>query len=305
MNIQSKINVITKEIKKNSEIWLNNNFNFFDITKGSNVISDELQFKAFIELLFTVDMFYPDKIFSKNLMKKIYCLSEKVEKEVNFTEYFLTNSALVAGDEEMIIFFKNYLNRTYKERERFQKIVSSDFELLARKTPYRILDSAYSMTKAEINNNAEDIDLLYNLTVLSNENFNYLYLSDNSAYSVTHTIFYATDMGRKHPSYLNYPFIFRTLRKMIIFYSMQNNVDIMGECVLGMSYLTGNNNTFNEQDWNLILFALNCIRNRQSKSGFIHSPSDNKEEQLTKEELFFDNYHTTLVNLGVAYAMQR
>lgn len=63
------------------------------------------------------------------------------------------------------------------------------------------------MLKTGLESNLNSKEFYYNLTVLSDKKFNYLYLSDSSAYSVTHSIFYITGMGREHPQYLDYSFI--------------------------------------------------------------------------------------------------
>ena len=91
---------------------------------------------------------------------------------------------------------------------------------------------------------------------------------------------------------------------MIIFYGLKNNVDIMGECLLCLLFLNPNNN-FKQEDLELITGSLKLIKNRQSKNGDIHSPSNLDDNKLSNKEIFFDNYHTTLVNIGVCYAIQK
>ena len=299
-NIDSDIQRLSQTIFEKSKKWIENNLNFFDITVKRKTATDDLQFKAFIELLFMNDMFYPKRLFDSSVEEKICKLEEKVLNKVSFSGYFFHDPTLISGSQETII-FNNHYNLTSQaienDKRHFQSLVKAKFDLLAQRTPYRLLDSSYSMLKSKINTNLKSRDFYYNLTVLSNEDFNYLYLSDSSAYSVTHSLFYVTDMGREHPKYVDYDFVEKKLLNMIIFYICKNNMDIMGESLLSLFFIKPQDM---EKNKNIILAALKSIELNQNKKGYIYSPRHLNDKKLSKEEQFFENYHTTMVNLGVA-----
>lgn len=299
-DIDSDIQRISQKIFEKSKRWIEENLNFFDITVRRKTATDDLQFKAFIELLFMSDMFYPNKLFDVDIEKKICKLEKKVLNQVSFSGYFFHDPTLISGNQETMIFNNNHnlVDRAINDdNKHFKNLVNAKFDLLAQRTPYRLLDSSYSMYKAKINTNLRSRKFYYELTVLANEEFNYLFLSDSSAYSITHSLFYVTDMGREHPSYINYKFIENTLLKMIVFYACKNNMDIMGESLLSLFFTRTQEIKKNK---NIILSALKLIESNQNQKGYVYSPRHLDDKDMTEEEQFFENYHTTMVNLGVA-----
>ena len=292
------------EIYESAQDWINQNMKYFDLTINRASASDELQFKAFIELLFMADMFYPATLFHKKLIQKIIDLAIHVSHNVSFAKYFLNDPSLVSGGQEMIIFKENYkVKDIFDDKDRFKSMVGAGIDLLARRTPYRLLDSSYSMHKAGVKTMSESDETYYKMTVLPNKRFNYLYLSDSSAYSITHTLFYITDMGRKHPSYLDYNRITLILRSMIIFYACKGNMDILGECLLDLAFINADELLNMRQD-PLVLACFELIRKAQNNSGYVYSPRHLDDSKMTDEDVFFENYHTSMVSLGAAYAFR-
>lgn len=293
--VSANLQTISKKIFNNAEKWLEKNIEYFDLTIRRNTATEELQFKAFIELLFMMDMFYPQKLFDDKTSNRIINLEKKVINNVSFTSYFFSDPTLISGIQEITHFNNNYAVTQTNELQHFKNMIHAKIDILAQRTPYRLLDATYSMYKAGVKTNLNSRKYYYDLTVLPQRNFNYLYLSDSSAYSITHSLFYITDMGREKPTFLNYTSINKILANMIVFYSCKNNMDIMGESLLSMYFI--DKQLVNK---NIALSSLKLIDKNQSKYGYIYSPRHLEDTNLSEEEIFFENYHTTMVNLGVA-----
>lgn len=301
-DVSTNLRTLSEKIFNNAVKWLEENLEYFDLTIKRKTATDDLQFKSFIELLFMMNMFYPRQLFSIETSDKIVKLEKKVLHNVSFSSYFFKDPTLISGIQEIIHFNNNFdvhdlLSRN--ELEHFKNMIHAKMDILAQRTPYRLLDATYSMYKANVETNLASRKYYYDLTVLPEKDFNYLYISDSSAYSITHSLFYITDMGREKPKFLDYATINKVLNNMIIFYSCKNNMDIMGECLLCLYFI--NKKLINKK---VALTALKLIDKNQSKAGYIYSPRHIKDNNLSKEEMFFENYHTTMVNLGVAYALK-
>lgn len=293
--VSTNLQTISEKIFDNAEKWLEKNIEYFDLTIKRNAVTEELQFKAFIELLFMMDMFYPQKLFDNKISNKIINLEKKVVNNISFTSYFFSDPTLISGIQEITHFNNNYAVTQANELQHFKNMIHAKIDILAQRTPYRLLDATYSMYKADVKTNLNSRKYYYDLTVLPQKNFNYLYLSDSSAYSITHSLFYITDMGREKPIFLDYTSINKILANMIVFYSCKNNMDIMGESLLSMYFI--DKQLVNKD---IALSALKLIKKNQSKDGYIYSPRHLEDTNLSEEEIFFENYHTTMVNLGVA-----
>ena len=293
--VSTNLQTISEKIFDNAEKWLEKNIEYFDLTIKRNTVTEELQFKAFIELLFMMDMFYPQKLFDDKISNKIINLEKKVMNNISFTSYFFSDPTLISGIQEITHFNNYYAVNQANELQHFKNMIHAKIDILAQRTPYRLLDATYSMYKADVKTNLNSRKYYYDLTVLPQKNFNYLYLSDSSAYSITHSLFYITDMGREKPIFLDYTSINKILANMIVFYSCKNNMDIMGESLLSMYFI--DKQSVNKD---ISLSALKLIEKNQSKDGYIYSPRHLEDTNLSEEEIFFENYHTTMVNLGVA-----
>ncbi|MDK7109008.1 hypothetical protein QP385_05465 [Lactobacillus iners] len=302
-SIDEEIHTVANQIFDNAEKWIDNNIDYFDLTVTRKNADDELKFKSFIELLFMFDIFYPKNLFTPDINKKIVKLEEKVVKNVSFSSYFLNDPILVSGIQETITFNKNnqMISQYNNEKQHFESMINGGLDILAPRTPYRLLDSRYSMEKAGLDNNLKSKEFYYNLTVLNDENFNYLYLSDNSAYSITHTLFYITDMGREQPPYLDVTRINNILYTMLIFYLCKKNMDILGETLLSLFFVNLNLSKMNKK---LVLSSLKIIEKNQNEKGYIYSPRHLNDDTLSQEQQFFENYHTTMVGLGAAYVFK-
>lgn len=302
-SIDEEIHTVANQIFDNAEKWIDNNIDYFDLTVIRKNADDELKFKSFIELLFMFDIFYPKNLFTPDINKKIVKLEEKVVKNVSFSSYFLNDPILVSGIQETITFNKNnqMISQYNNEKQHFESMINGGLDILAPRTPYRLLDSRYSMEKAGLDNNLKSKEFYYNLTVLNDENFNYLYLSDNSAYSITHTLFYITDMGREQPPYLDVTRINNILYTMLIFYLCKKNMDILGETLLSLFFVNLNLSKMNKK---LVLSSLKIIEKNQNEKGYIYSPRHLNDDTLSQEQQFFENYHTTMVGLGAAYVFK-
>jgi hypothetical protein len=118
-------------------------------------------------------------------------------------------------------------------------------------------------------------------------------IADSDAYAITHTVFYATDFGRKSwPTYLCDQ---EQLRKSLLSlaYSKTNisNLDLRGEFALCFYFLKLNSEYKNE-----CAYLQASVNSDGSWSGPVDFTEKLKDEHLHQEQFkFFTDYHTTLV----------
>lgn len=122
-------------------------------------------------------------------------------------------------------------------------------------------------------------------------------LSNSSAYSLTHTIFYLTNFGaspnklpKRHRKYLQF-----WIPVWLQYYHEISNYDLFGEFIMVLRCI----NERDEEDWGLYLSHF------QEANGMICGPPGARQnlDPFTKKPLrktFLENYHTTLVGLMAA-----
>ncbi|MDM8278891.1 hypothetical protein QUW37_06560 [Ligilactobacillus aviarius] len=287
----------TEVIYQKCSQWVNDNFNFFNPVEKRKNVDNDLQMKAYIELIFMYNMFFPKRVYSSDIEKKLHKLILNLSKDIDFNDYFLFDPILISGAEVL----QDYMNNNNKDEfdiEKFKELILSKLDVLPRRMPYRQLDVAYSLNKIGINSNYPDTSKLYHQTILDHD-YNPLYISDDLAYSITHTIFYMTDMGRKI-QFSNTQNINNKLKDLITFYELKNNADILSECLICLAFV---NRDYQKDYLDIASAAFNVINNNQLDSGLVIAPGESREslKSNSKEQLFFKNYHTVLVTMGASF----
>lgn len=287
--------------------WMLKNLNYFaidhDISKNFR-----WELKSFIELVFLI-----------NYLKRsnLWSYDERLEEIGTFIELQLVNSHLedvVHLDPDGVsglAILEEFIRFNGLENVSFRPVLNKfsrfeQFDLL-QKIPFRLMDLKYSLDRAEINNELPSYVDLYQETV-AGKKAAVGYMSTTDIYSVTHVIFYLTDMGnRKVEEFLpkeEKNFLQQLVIKLLGISICQNNLDTMGEllmcCIfLDISPMVLRTDLLFQTSWNL-------IHHFQRKDGSVSSITFKESKYLAstskKEYTFINNYHTTLVILGATTA---
>lgn len=281
--------------------WLYNNLSYFDPRKDSEIATKSIQLKAFVELIFLYNMFDKGAIFSRNEALKISVedLINEVIEDIDFSSYSILESGYLPVPA-IVEEYKRSLDSSHCLSHKLAEQVSFKLDMFSRKIPYRQLDTKYSLNKAGIESNLRNELQLFGETTLGKLK-NQLLLTDDAVYSITHTIFYLTDMGRRDISFLTSKFYNDVFLKLIVYYQLKQNMDILSELVISLSFLK---TQLSGGQYAIISSALQYLyRFQDSEQGFVPSPSFTKS--CGKEDDFFENYHTTMVALGASYVYEK
>ncbi len=286
--------------------WLEKNISFFDPRINRTKVDSNLQFKAFIELVFMDNMFNPERVYVNSFNDKLNNLINCVATDIDFNTYFLFNHFLISGSEVLLEYYNERSIVPKVDVDKLREMVKCKLDVLPRRSPYRQLDVSYSLSKVGIKSNYPDADSLLWTTVISKK-FNPLYLSDDLAYSITHTIFYITDMGRRDKEFILKYRVSKLLKTLIYFFELKNNVDLLSECLICLYFITKDKKKLLLENKELLNNAFNFIYSRQLDSGAEIAPGENAQLLSKKpiEAIFFGNYHTTLVTMGASYVYKK
>ena len=277
--------------------WLSFNLHFFDPRRKSKTTNDSIKLKAFIELIFLYNMFNKGEIFDRNkkCKEKIEKLILEVIDEIEFNNY----SILETGFLPVPAIVEEYY-QVYFDNERrcllLQKQLDYCLDVTSRKTPYRYLDVKYSVEKAGMISNLQDDKIIFLKTTLGKMK-NPLFISDDMAYSITHAIFYLTDMGRKSVTYLLEEKYDDLIFSLITYYQFKKNMDILSELIISIFFLGRKLTVSQKKILEKAIFQLYSCQNFEK--GYVPSPAYAVEVDSEKD--FFENYHTTMVALGASF----
>ncbi|MFY0802054.1 hypothetical protein AB1K12_09860 [Peribacillus frigoritolerans] len=159
--------------------------------------------------------------------------------------------------------------------------------------PYREFDLAYTFWKSGWVDKEPDWKSLYSSTVLARCNSSFC-IDVDSAYSITHTIFYLTDMGNRSApiSKSHTEHSVELVESLLLHYWRIGHWDLMGELLINLNTI-GHKNTLLFEEAKIAFHevwqdngALPSMRTQQ-----------HIKYELDEEEQFKNCYHTTLVGL--------
>jgi hypothetical protein len=279
--------------------WIVKNLEYFDVNHSINK-NLRVELKTFIELVFLTNYLTRTTIWKKdNRLNDIILFIKTILENQKFEEIVISDPDGLPGIailEEFIILNSyegrsfNHLLRKYREYK-----ITTSFQ----KIPFRLMDLKYSYERANIDSNLPSYSTLYSQTVAGKE-APVPYLNTMDIYSITHVIFYLTDMGfRLIDKYLTLDqqkHLHTLVRKSLATSIRHNNLDTMSELLMCSSFLNiDENNILYKSSWEYLY-------NSQKPEGNVPSPTffDNKYNFLndSKENVFINCYHTTLVVLG-------
>jgi len=261
---------------------------YFNVAKLSNNNED---IKPFIELVFLYNML-PLRWRQKDEWQDIKTYILWQIEETDFHEKLNNNIVAMAGIailEEFLL-----IHRASKFRDVLTKLVEDEKrDLSFERTPFRYMDLKYSLNQAGIKDNLPNYKDIYNETLLG-KGLSAYYFTPMSMYSITHTIFYLTNMGRndKYLSLLKNKK--GVLRNLLTENIIRNDLDILAE-VLMCCFFVGLEN--DEETLELIIYGVNFIAANQLSDGSFPAPIESKTF-LDNKGKFSLRYHTTLVCIG-------
>jgi hypothetical protein len=104
--------------------------------------------------------------------------------------------------------------------------------------PYRILDRQYFLWKSGYLRRESNWQQLYRNTILGRSR-NVVYLDQDAAYSITHTLFYLTDLGSRPPAITvsEVKRVTRIVECLLVHYWRLGNWDLVGELLINLNCL--------------------------------------------------------------------
>lgn len=166
----------------------------------------------------------------------------------------------------------------------------SGYPRAIEKTPYSEMASQYSHWKAGLRAKPPTFGAFFRGTTLMRCR-NPVYISTPEAYSITHTLFYATDIAGPCPNMLaeDRRRAVDIVETLLIHYWRKNDLDLTGELLLNLVAL---------DQWTTTLFedAFTALLTAQREDGAVPGPQFSTNcSQPNRGETFDGCYHTTLV----------
>lgn len=245
-------------------------------------------FKPFIELLFLWHLL-PQR-FKKN-NKALEELKAFIDQELSQLD-LTPIAAMPAALSALAIIEQYYQDQGESHlKPQLSCLAQEHYPLLVKeRVPYRLLDVAYSLEAVGVAHHFGSLTSRYEETVLS-KGLPIFYFSPAAMYSLTHTLFYLTDMGRRATLPQTIPELCFLLRTLLGDRLLEQDFDILSELILDVYFLGL------EQDFtDLFDLAFAEIVKAQQEDGSFPPPLPSKATDCKGK--FRDHYHTTLVCLG-------
>ncbi|MDO3662402.1 hypothetical protein [Bacillus sp. C28GYM-DRY-1] len=290
-----------KEIQSLSLKWIINHLEYFDmrhkVSRGFR-----WRIKTFVELIFLTNYLVRNRLhYDHDVEKLVDFISvrlqdDQLEEFIHFDPDGLAGLA-IAG-EFLCLTEQTTQHSIIRELNKF---TAFNFDNSLAKIPFRKMDLSYSLNRAGVPSTIPDLYSLYSFTAAGQDIPN-TYMTDTDAYSITHTIFYITDMGHKCPEIREAEL--ETLKakvlKFLSIYICLENLDIISELIMCCVFL--NIDITQENIMPLYKAAWKKIYSGQMTDGSIPGITYDVNKANGKEYVFTHCYHTTLVTVGAACA---
>jgi len=263
------------------------NVHCFDVPKLEIEIE---QLKPFFELVFFYNML-PPHIQAQEQWQQIknYIFSQ-IECN-DFATKLTHNIEILSGVAILEQFL--LLHECSKYHTILTQVVAEQEGLLDKRLPFRQLDMKYSLQQAQILDNFPTFEAIYAMTVLG-KTATPFYLTWMLMYSMTHTIFYLTDMGRNKKYSTLLADKGELMQHLLTENIINNDLDILGEVIMSCFFLElADDMTIRP----LLTYAMSFICQHQFVDGAFPAPSEHTQ-RVAKGATFQLRYHTTLVCIG-------
>jgi len=267
--------------------YLLKNKKYFNVQQPS-VVNEAI--KPFIELVFLYNGLLMKMTHSEQRETLKFYIFSQIET-INFHEKLEDNNVIISGVTTLEEFL--LLHKQSKFNDFLTKLVTEKKDILTQRTPFRNLDTKYSLNQVNISDNLPSYEQLYYETILG-KGLSAYYLTPMGMYSITHTIFYLTNMGRSKEYLYLLADKSELLKNLLTENMMRNDLDILAEVVMCCFFMQLEED---EDMRELLAYAINFIVAGQLVDGSFPAPIDDTQN-LNQKEIFQLRYHTTLVCIG-------
>ncbi|WP_427454818.1 DUF6895 family protein [Litorimonas sp. WD9-15] len=300
----SLVNTLKKRVIENKSSnltlgWLINNFESFTINSNRNFSAggdDGMPWhvKPIGELLFLMMVLQRNGLRTR----KMAALSLKIKKEVDsfdwhqiagFDPSSATPMAMIAD------FYKMNKWPLPYEWSYFENVQASGYLAGMDRVPYREMDLDYSLWRIGLVDDTDALVKAFSQTAFGRSQSLPKYSVDD-IYSLTHAVFYLSDVGQRNvPELIGEALSSRlnaTLVELALIMTRADNVDVLGEVLLNWLLLdiprTGLNKT-------VFQAGLNRVLANMAPDGSVASTQYSYKRAIQGDAAFHELYHTTLV----------
>ncbi|MBS4198558.1 hypothetical protein KHA93_02705 [Bacillus sp. FJAT-49732] len=283
---------VIMNLMKNSLEWIDRNLHRFSPVRSGDL--DEWDVKSFSELCFLyIHLKHWDHPLTENILPKWFDFLRFHLEHPVFAQ--MARKRPISSFPFVFPYLKlrsgGYRNEYYEQT--LEMIERWGYFKSIEVVPYRAFDLVYTYWKSGWLEKEPDWEKLYMDTVMARSQ-NSFCIDVDSAYSITHTIFYLTDMGNRPApiSKLHFDRSIQLVESLLIHYWRIGHWDLMGELLINLNNI-GYTNTL------LLNGAQKAFHKVWRNNGALPSmrtPQVINYEPYSEEE-FQNCYHTTLVGL--------
>jgi len=175
------------------------------------------------------------------------------------------------------------------------------------RVPFQLMNLRLSLELADLTNTLPSIDTIYKSSILTNE-LSAAYISQSSAYAITHIIMFSTKYGADRPSVppqLQSKRIHRLLSDMIVCLCQERHWDLLGEFLFAWECLELPASSLTARAWRVFLDAQRDDGSFPSSAPNSLDAAANLDVGEQKATGFKESYHTTLVGILAASSVLR
>jgi len=277
--------------------WLENNLSCFNSFSRIQEL-DEFSQTSLAELALLCYQVQRRQAFISNLevnsqINRCLSLIENVYRSPLFHEYVFRGNKY-AFTAHLLIWL-SLIHRQVGEivsKSKLQWLVESSNIIAIERLPFRTLELRYFLDLGGFHHTLPTETELFKQTFLGSK-FELVSIADSDIYSITHTIFYLTDFGLKPSSLLEgkqQEPIRELLKNLLGMMLHAKHWDLVAELILAYRCLDEKENLWIHLAWKALLSI-------QTGSGMIYGSNKSLETVTSKESLFQDYYHRTLVTV--------
>lgn len=289
-------------IKEKSRKWIIQNLDFFDIRLNSHLDS-RTRLKSFVELVFILNPIIRKQGLNNKSLFPIINFVDEVIETFDFEAAAIKDISGLPG----LLIIQDYLSISDKGiKFNLEKFTYERFLNTMEKNPFRMMDLKYELERVNQKEFFEPMQTLYLQTTPGKNRGIVFSLTEMEMYSITHVIFYITDMGNRNVFEIinkeQYKNLFALIEKSLIMSIKKEKYDIMSELLLCIYFLekcgTREKNQF------LFDYVWKLIYKKQEKDGSFFGINKNRLNRNSRSSLLKNTYHTTLVIFGASFLIQ-
>ncbi|MGW2643018.1 DUF6895 family protein [Streptomyces sp. NPDC001348] len=179
-------------------------------------------------------------------------------------------------------------------RRLIQQSVKGGYAAAFERIPYRQLDLLHTLFLCGIEHDLPAMDTVLPFTLLC-QNPNVLKLADRDIYALTHTVFYATDFGRREPVWprgRGTGTAVEILEALLVLAEARANADLVGELLCCLYCLGVDDSEAADRAWAFLESIQEDNGRVNGPDGVIHPHMDKGDEDFRH---WAEGYHTTVV----------